>query len=85
MGAFRRDILFDVWFEASAVMYYLRTPSMAGVQGSRVFLLDALVHTQVAHIRVTNLKSKHNLEIKLTFIWQKILCTKSYYGFYGCY
>lgn len=35
---------------------YLRTPSVAGVQGGRVVLLYTLIHTQVAHFRVTDLK-----------------------------
>lgn len=34
---------------------YLRTPTMAGVQGGRVVLLYTLIHAQVAHFRVTNL------------------------------
>lgn len=43
---------------ASVSMSYLRTPSMAGVQGGRVVLLHTLIHTQVAHFRVANLKSQ---------------------------
>lgn len=43
---------------APVSMSYLRTPSMAGVQGGRVVLLHTLIHTQVAHFRVTNLKSQ---------------------------
>lgn len=31
---------------------------MAGVQGGRVVLLHTLIHTQVAHFRVANLKSQ---------------------------
>lgn len=42
----------------SVSMSYLRTPSMAGVQGGRVVLLHPLIHTQVAHFRVANLKSQ---------------------------
>lgn len=38
-----------------ASILYLRTPTMAGVQGGRVVLLYTLIHAQVAHFRVTNL------------------------------
>lgn len=37
---------------------YLRSPSVAGVQGGRVVLFYTLIHTQVAHFRVTDLKQK---------------------------
>lgn len=37
---------------------YLGSPSVAGVQGGRVVLLYTLIHAQVAHFRVTDLKSK---------------------------
>lgn len=37
---------------------YLGSPSVAGVQGGRVVLLYTLIHAQVAHFRVPDLKSK---------------------------
>lgn len=55
-------------------MMYLRTPSMAGVQGGCVVLLYTLIHTQVAHFRVSNLKSqKYGMTLNFNF---KILCTR---------
>lgn len=44
-------------FLSAVSMLYLRTPSMAGVQGGRVVLLHTLIHTQVARFGVTNLES----------------------------
>lgn len=37
------------------VFLYLRTPTVAGVQGGCVVLLYTLVHAKVAHLGVTNL------------------------------
>lgn len=46
---------------------------MAGVQGGCVVLFYTLIHTQVAHLRVSNLKSyKFEMTLSLNF---KILCT----------
>ncbi len=50
---------------------------MAGVQGGRVVLLHTLIHTQVAHFRVTNLKSKSVFENHTKFHFFTTLCTKS--------
>lgn len=52
-------------FESPVSVLYLRTPSMAGVQGGRVVLLYTLIHTQVAHFRVTDLKYEYIFKMTL--------------------